>query len=117
MKRADVRLETGEGKVIYDDTKQTPEKLASAVDKLGFRASVHAVTAAPKPTLYVDGLKDSKAVRRVESTLRSVKGVKGVMVDPGGGEVFVEYDKDALNARDLIAALESAGFKARIAPP
>ncbi len=117
VKRADVRLETGEARVVYDDTKQTPEKLAAAVDKLGFQASVHAVTAAPKPTLYVEGLKDAKAVRKVENTLKGVKGVKGVMVDPGLGEVFVDYDAHAVHPRDLVAALETAGFNARPAGP
>ncbi len=47
MKQADVKLETGQAKVIYDDTKQTPEKLAAAIDKLGFRASVVSVAQAP----------------------------------------------------------------------
>lgn len=117
VKRADVRLETGEAKVVFDDTKQTPEKLAAAVDKLGFQASVDAVTVAPKPTLYVEGLKDQRAVRKVETTLKAVRGVKGVMVDPRLGEVFVEYDTQAVNARGLVAALETAGFKARVASP
>jgi len=44
VKRADVKLETGEAKVLYDDTAQTPEKLAAAIDKLGFKASVLSVT-------------------------------------------------------------------------
>jgi len=43
VKRADVKLETGEAKVLYDDTAQTPEKLAAAIDKLGFKASVKSV--------------------------------------------------------------------------
>ncbi len=43
VKRADVKLETGQAKVLYDDTKQTPETLAAAIDKLGFRASVVSV--------------------------------------------------------------------------
>ena len=47
VKHADVKLETGQAKVLYDDTQQTPEKLAAAVDKLGFRASVVSVAAAP----------------------------------------------------------------------
>jgi copper chaperone CopZ len=47
VKRADVKLETGEAKVIYDDTKQTPEKLAAVIDKLGFKASVVSVAEAP----------------------------------------------------------------------
>lgn len=117
VKRAGVRLETGEAKVVYDDTKQTPEKLAAAIDKLGFQASVQTVTAAPKPTLHVEGLKDARTVRKVETTLKGVKGVRGVMVDPGLGEVFVDYDTQAVHPRDLVAALETAGFKARIASP
>ncbi len=48
MKRADVKLETGQARVIYDDTTQTPEKLAAAVDRLGFKASVVGVTEAPE---------------------------------------------------------------------
>jgi copper chaperone CopZ len=47
VKRAEVKLETGQAKVIYDDTTQTPEKLAAAIDKLGFRASVRSVTEPP----------------------------------------------------------------------
>ncbi len=47
VKRADVRLETSQAKVLYDDTKQTPERLAAAIDRLGFKASVVSVTAAP----------------------------------------------------------------------
>lgn len=48
MKRADVKLETGQAQVLYDDTKQTPEKLTSAIDMLGFKASVVSVTEAPR---------------------------------------------------------------------
>lgn len=47
MKRADVRLETGQARVIYDDSKQTPEKLAAAVDKLGFKSLVVSVAEVP----------------------------------------------------------------------
>jgi copper chaperone CopZ len=47
VKQADVRLETGQARVIYDDTKQTAEKLAATIDKLGFKASVLSVTEAP----------------------------------------------------------------------
>jgi copper chaperone CopZ len=47
VKQADVKLETGRARIIYDDQKQTPEKLAAAVDRLGFKASVLSVTQAP----------------------------------------------------------------------
>jgi copper chaperone CopZ len=48
VKRADVKLETGQARVIYDDSAQTPEKLVSAIDKLGFKASVVGVAEAPE---------------------------------------------------------------------
>ena len=48
MKRADVKLETGEAKVIYDDAKQTPEKLAAVIDKLGFKVWAVSVAEAPR---------------------------------------------------------------------
>lgn len=44
MKRAEVKLETGQARVTYDDAAQTAEKLAAAIDKLGFRASLVSVT-------------------------------------------------------------------------
>ncbi len=46
MKRAEVSLETGRAKVTYDDARQTPDMLAQAIGRLGFRASVVAVTEA-----------------------------------------------------------------------
>ena len=44
---ADVKLERGQARVIYDDTKQTPSSVAAAIDKLGFKASVVSVAEAP----------------------------------------------------------------------
>ena len=111
-----MKLETGQAQVMYDDTKQTPETLAAAVDKLGFQASVAGVEAAPRPTLYVDGLKDLKTAGRVERTLKGVRGVKEVIVARKAGEVFVAHDP-GVSPREFVAALEAAGFKARIAAP
>jgi len=47
VKRAEVKFETGCAQVVYDDTKQSPEKLAATIDKLGFKASVISVADAP----------------------------------------------------------------------
>ena len=112
-----MRLETGQARIVYDEAKQTPEKLSAAIDKLGFRASVLGVTVAPKPTLYVEGVTDATAARKVERALKAVKGVKDVSVDRKAGEVFVDYDGQAANASELVAAAQAAGFKARPSPP
>jgi copper chaperone CopZ len=117
VKRADVRLETGQARIVYDEAKQTPENLSAAIDKLGFQASVLGVTAAPKATLYVEGVRDAAAARKVERALKAVKGVKDVSVDRKAGEVFVDYDGQTAKTGDLVAAAQAAGFKARPAPP
>lgn len=117
VKQADVRLETEEARVVYDDAKQTPERLAAAIDLLGFQATVRSVIAAPKPTLYVDGLADQKAARRVEQVLKAVKGVREVTVDPKAGGVFVAYDAQTVTPHDMVATLERAGIKARAVSP
>jgi hypothetical protein len=48
VKRADVKLETEQAQVLYDDTKQSPEKLTSVIGMLGFKASIVSVTEAPQ---------------------------------------------------------------------
>jgi len=111
-----VSRQTEEARVVYDDSKQTPERLAAAIDRLGFQASVLSVSAAPRPTLLVEGVNDLKAVRKIDAVLRGLKGVRGVRVDLGTGEVFVEYDGQAVSPQQLLSALQAAGFSARPAP-
>ena len=113
MKRAEVQLQPGQARVIYDEARQTPDALIAAIDKLGFKAALLAVTTAPKPTLYVEGISDRAAARKLELALKTLKGVKSVTVDLGR-EVFVDYDQQAIPLRDLVAAAEAAGFRARV---
>ena len=99
--------------MIYDEARQTPDALIAAIDRLGFKAALLSVTTAPKPTLYVDGISDRAAARRLERALKTLKGVKSVTVDLGQ-EVFIDYDPQTTGLRDLVAAAEAAGFKARV---
>ncbi len=117
VRAADARLETEEARVLFDVARQAPERLAAAIDRLGFRASVVSVGPARKLVLCVDGLADLGAARRVEGVLASQAGVRTVMAAPRTGEVFVDADERATSARRLLAALASAGFGARLAGP
>lgn len=44
MKRAEVSLEKEEARVEFDDAKTSAEKLARAIDQLGFQARILSVT-------------------------------------------------------------------------
>jgi copper chaperone CopZ len=48
VEQAHVSFESGQASVTYDDTQQTPEKLAEAIAKLGYKAAVASVIDAPK---------------------------------------------------------------------
>ncbi len=113
MKRAEVQLQLGTARVIYDEARQTPDALIAAIDRLGFTAVYLSVTTAPKPTLYVEGITDRAAARRLERALKTLKGVRSVTVDLGQ-EVFIEYDPKTIRPGDLVAAAAAAGFRARL---
>jgi copper chaperone CopZ len=40
VKQAEVSLEKAEARVLFDDARLTPDKIAAAVDQLGFRARI-----------------------------------------------------------------------------
>lgn len=40
MKRADVSLENARARVEFDDARITADKLAAAIDRLGFKAKI-----------------------------------------------------------------------------
>lgn len=48
MKEANVKLEARQARVVYDDARQTPERLASTISTLGFKASLVSVEDVPK---------------------------------------------------------------------
>jgi copper chaperone CopZ len=113
---AEATLEPGEARVLYDDARQAPSSLTAAVDMLGFQATVAGVAPGPGPTLHVEGLTDAAMARRVKRTLRAVPGVRAVGVSREDGAVFVSHDP-GVTPRVLAAALQAAGFKARVAAP
>ena len=116
VKRAEVSRQTEEARVVYDDSKQTPGNLATAIGRLGLQVTVRPFAAAPNPVLLLAGLQELNAVRRVEAILRDQRGVRKVTVNPGTGQVFVEYEGQAVSREQRVASLRSAGFSARPAP-
>ena len=63
--------------------------------------------------LTVVGMHCGSCAGRVEQSLKSVDGVKGVTVDLNGASATVEGDH--LSVATLIAAVKSAGYDSRAA--
>ena len=65
--------------------------------------------------LAVSGMTCSHCQAKVERALRGVAGVYSAVVDLSGGEAQVDFDDDTLGAVQLIAAVEGAGYGAKLA--
>ena len=129
MLSAEVALLANQAVVVVDAAVAADAAVLSAVEDAGFDASVLSAEDAPPPraaagappaklTLVVEGMTCGACTSAAERALRSVAGVRSadVALLPAP-RAHVSYDADATGPRHLVAALEDAGFEARLAPP
>ncbi|HXF96461.1 MAG TPA: heavy-metal-associated domain-containing protein [Gemmatimonadales bacterium] len=65
--------------------------------------------------LWVTGMTCGHCQTKVANALKSVPGVYSAVVDLQDGEAEVDFDDDIVTADRLLAAVEHAGYKARLA--
>jgi copper chaperone len=65
--------------------------------------------------LRVTGMTCGHCQAKVERALKGTVGVYAAVVDLKDGEAEVDFDDDALTTQQLIAAVEQAGYGARLA--
>ncbi len=65
--------------------------------------------------LRVTGMTCGHCQKTVEQALKGVNGVYSAVVDLQDGEAEIDFDDDAATARALVAAVEKAGYHAKLA--
>ncbi|HMA43131.1 MAG TPA: cation transporter [Gemmatimonadales bacterium] len=65
--------------------------------------------------LKVTGMSCGHCQKTVEQALKGVSGVYSAVVDLQDGEAEVDFDDDTVTAGTLLAAVERAGYGARLA--
>lgn len=65
--------------------------------------------------LKVTGMTCGHCQMTVEKALKGVSGVYSAVVDLQDGEAEVDFNDDAVSARQLVAAVEKAGYGAKLA--
>ena len=63
----------------------------------------------------VSGMTCHHCQQKVEKALKSVAGVYSAVVDLRDGVAEVDFDDDAVTSSTLVAAVERAGYGARLA--
>ena len=65
--------------------------------------------------LLVIGMTCSHCQAKVEKALKGITGVYTAVVDLEDGEAEVDFDDDTITTQQLVAAVELAGYGARLA--
>lgn len=65
--------------------------------------------------LWVTGMSCSHCQAKVEKALKGVNGVYTAIVDLKDGEAEVDFNDDAVTTQQLVAAIERAGYGAKLA--
>ena len=63
----------------------------------------------------VTGMSCGHCQHKVEQALKSVAGVYSAVVDLPDGIAEVDFDDDSVTAQQLLAAVENAGYGAKLA--
>lgn len=65
--------------------------------------------------LWVTGMTCGHCQAKVEQALKGVLGVYSAVVDLQDGAAEVDFNDDALTTDQLVAAVEDAGYRAKLA--
>ena len=105
VSKASVNFAGEKATVVFHPTQTDLPHLIDKVKDLGYGAKVE------KVSLPIQGMTCASCVNKVEKALRSVKGVVQVSVNFATERASVEYVPDLITVRDLIKAVQEAGYQ------
>ncbi|XP_041357192.1 copper-transporting ATPase 1-like [Gigantopelta aegis] len=111
-----VALMAQKAEVKYDPAYILPSQIASAINELGFRASVMEVDGAGEATieLTITGMTCSSCVHLIESTLKKKTGIISASVAMSTSRGKFTFKTDDIGPRDIIETIKSIGFEAHL---
>jgi len=69
-----------------------------------------------KTILRSQDLSCPSCVTKIEKALKSISGVQDASVHFNTGRIIVEHDADSVETGELVNAIRSVGYEARVAP-
>jgi P-type Cu+ transporter len=110
---ATVNLATSKATVDFDPLLVDEKAIAQKIEDLGYEPIGVAQSKAEslmKTTLLIGGMTCAACVRRVESALEAVEGVKEGVVNFASSRASVTYDHHTATLQNLKKAIEEAGY-------
>nr|WP_276298762.1 heavy metal translocating P-type ATPase [Halomicroarcula sp. ZS-22-S1] len=100
---------TGRVVVSYDRERTTESAIVGAIEGAGYEVTDSDGTETVR--LSVPDMDCASCAGKVESGLDSVDGITGYETHPTTGRVVVSFDADRTSERELVAAIEGAGYE------
>lgn len=104
-------------KLVDDDSELDDDGSASPRREKKRRVKRKKATGLVNTLVYVDGLCCPSEVPVIDRTLRALEGVQEVGINPAGKTVTVRHDAGAVDAAELVSALNTAALGARLQKP
>ena len=105
-----VNLATEKMDVSYDSTVVAGSDIEGAVESAGYKALKNIAS----QSFEIEGMTCASCVQAIEKSVGKVDGVQEVTVNLATEKMNVSYDEDAINAGDIIKAVQDAGYQAAV---
>ncbi|KAM8871457.1 LOW QUALITY PROTEIN: copper-transporting ATPase 2-like [Synchiropus picturatus] len=111
-----VSLMAGKAEVKYDPDILSSLVVTQMIEDMGFGAKLFEDSSETngKLDLTIKGMTCASCVHNIESKLSKTKGILKVSVALATEKAQIQYDPDALGARDIIRLIQSLGFEAEL---
>ncbi|MDT3434870.1 heavy metal translocating P-type ATPase [Haloarcula sp. 1CSR25-25] len=108
IEAVDPQIATGRLTVEYDGTETDVDAIVARIEAAGYTV---ADDGGETLRFSVPEMDCASCAGKVESALGGVDGLRAVETHPTTGTAVVTYDRAATTERDLVAAIESAGYE------
>lgn len=101
---------------LFINTSLILKSKAEACCPFSFSSAVESKVKTDKIVLKIEGMTCQECVKKVNNSLKKIKGVKKVAVNLQNGEAIVEYEKGKVRKEEIIRVVEKVGFNAELKP-
>lgn len=115
VRSASVNLAVEKAVVTYDDGLLDDARIEHAITGLGYKAFKESKGQDGTVTLSIEGMSCAACSARIEKKLSGMDGVVEARVNLATGRATVQYDHRRIRTSDLVSAVESLGYHARMA--
>ncbi len=109
VREAHVNYSEEKAHVTFDSSITDFEIINGAVKEAGYRIGY------ARMQVVIEGIHCASCVSTIEAALRQTPGVLSASVNVAGGKAFIDYIPEKTRIRNILRAVESSGYKAKVA--